>query len=206
MEQQEKIQFTHLAVPVKKIAATHMVVIMEGLVDIVALEAMATVEGAATTVEEAVLVIVEVGIVEEVVMDIVVVVTVVEVTAVEEAMDIVHLVVTIVEADMDTVVAVIVAVVTVEEEVMDTVEEETMENAMIATIITILDTNLPENLGHMDTRLQTSNVNTKRKLFMLLKLNISLKRNALQFFLRVARKNTPQEKESDFKKIVTNSA
>ena len=206
MEQQEKIQFTHLAVPVKKIAATHMVVIMEGLVDIVALEAMATVEGAATTVEEAVLVIVEVGIVEEVVMDIVGVVTVVEVTVAEEVMDIVHLVVIIVEADMDTVVAVIVAVVTVEEEVMDTVEEETMENAMIATIITILDTNLPENLGHMDTRLQTSNVNTKRKLFMLLKLNISLKRNALQFFLRVARKNTPQEKESDFKKIVTNSA
>ena len=56
------------------IAATHMVVIMEGLVDIVALEAMATVEGAATTVEEVVMAIVEVGIVEEVVMDIVVVV------------------------------------------------------------------------------------------------------------------------------------
>ena len=207
MVQQGRIRFIHLAVLVKKKVVTHMAVTMVDLADIVVLGAMVTAEGAVDTVEgvvdiaeEVVMTIVEVGTVGEVVMDTVVVVIVVEVevTVAEEVMDTVPLVVTTVGEDTDTVAVVIVVVVTVEVEAegMGTVEEEITENVMTATTMEamILDTNLPGNLGLMDTRHQTSNVNTKRKLFMSLKLNINLRRNALRYSLRVVKRNMRQEK------------
>ena len=147
--------------------------------------------------------IAEAGTVGEVVLDIVVVVIVVEaeVTVAEEDMDTVLLVVIIVgEVVMDTVVVVIVAeaavIVEVEVEDMGIVGEEITENVMTATTMEamILDTNHPGNLDLMDIRHQTSSVNTKRKLFMLLKLNINLRRNALRSSLRVVKRNMRQGK------------
>ena len=210
MVQQGKIRFIHSAVPVKKKVVTHMAVTMVDLADIVDLVAMVTVEEAVDTVEvvvdiaeEVVMTIAEAGTVGEVVLDIVVVVIVVEaeVTVAEEDMDTVLLVVIIVgEVVMDTVVVVIVAeaevIVEVEVEGMGIVGEEITENVMTATTMEamILDTNHPGNLGLMDIRHQTSSVNTKRKLFMLLKLNINLRRNASRSSLRVVKRNMRQGK------------
>ena len=210
MVQQGKIRFIHSAVLVKKKVVIHMAVTTVDLADIVDLvdmvtveEAVDTVEGVVDIAEEVVMTIAEAGTVGEVVLDIVVVgiVVEVEVTVAEEDMDTVLLVVIIVgEVVMDTVVVVIVVeaevIVEVEVEGMGIVGEEIMENVMIATTMEamILDTNHPGNLVLMDIRHQTSSVNTKRKLFMLLKLNINLRRNALRSSQRVVKRNMRQEK------------
>ena len=139
------------------------------LVDMVTVEeAVDTVEGVVDIAEEVVMAIAEAGTVGEVVLDIVVVVIVVEAEVIVE----------------------------VEVEGMGIVGEEIMENVMIATTMEamILDTNHPGNLVLMDIRHQTSSVNTKRKLFMSLKLNINLRRNALQSSLQVVKRNMRQEK------------